>query len=138
VSLRHHEFQKNASRRGAAIPCPISAVTHFSGDRKLIYVSNNIKGDCSSQQYIYVCDGIPSEIDYNLSTQLSERLRRYVATTRDAPRHMCVCTIPSNTTLSSSGSGSGGVEGSDHQEEMAYLIVSLKSATNTIICMRIN
>lgn len=142
VSLKSFNgFQEEqASRRRASIASPYSAAVHCSAGRRLVYVSNNAKTEWNKkQQYIYVCDASSGEIDSDLSTQLSERLRPFVETSRDSPKHLCVCTIPSSAHTSSSSSEEEeeeAVEGT--AQDSVYLLVSLKLASNTIICLRID
>ena len=103
----------------------------------MVYVSNNAKTEWNKkQQYIYVCDASSGEIDNDLSTQLSERLRPYMETSRDSPKHLCLCTIPVSSSEEEDDDEEGGA--ADHTEGVTYLLVSLKLASNTIICLRID
>ena len=136
-------FQKEW-KRGAGVPNPISAAVH--ADRNLVYVSSN---KTESDMPIYVCNAGTDVIDKYRSENISKRLKDLVG--NDVPKHLCVCTVPSTSSpsttsaflssscsSSSSSSSSSGERADRNKESAAYLVLTLKTSTHTTICLKIN
>ena len=133
-------FQKEW-KRVDRVPKPISAAVH--ADRNLVYISSNKP---ESNMPIYVCNADTDVIDKYRSENISKQLKALVG--NDVPKHLCVCKVPSTSSSSttsaflssscSSSSSSSGERADRNKESGAYLVLTLKTSTQTTIWLEIN